>query len=65
MKTKAIKTWVEEGKAWAAEVFALGEMPKSPMTTYHKRDLTQSIALTSSLIHSSSSWKQELGFLAG
>lgn len=40
-------------------------MPKSPMTTYHERDLIQSIVLTNSLIHSSSSWKQGLGFLAG
>ena len=40
-------------------------MPKSPMATYHKRDLTQSIVLTNSVVHSSSSWKQGLGFLAG
>lgn len=62
---KPIRRKVEEGPEWAAEVFALGEMPKSPMATCHKRDLTQSIVLTDSLVLSSSSWKQRLEFLAG
>lgn len=63
METENIKAWVEGGKQWAAEVIALGEMPKSPMTTYHKRDLTQSIVLTNSLIHSKQLLETETGIL--
>lgn len=63
METENIKARVEGGTQWAAEVIALGEMPKSPMTTYHKRDLTQSIVLTNSLIHSKQLLETETGIL--